>query len=549
MKQYDQISSDTLKEILKIWRAKNTEELISKTSDKNIVAVKFFKLSEEAKKIIFYLIQNKDKELYSIDIAYALKYAQKQLNAFSEYVQEIKRSGLIYLKMKRRRLNSNDDTLYLLPGVYDTIKKNIIEENEKIKDVFEENYNLSVYKKYEKKIILIYENALPLTLAELNLREEEVEALCKANIINLYFNKKNGVYAVLNNVKVISNIEKTINERVDSSALKYNHANILNDIDNFIYEANIQRFRIENLNESINIITENMTPETIALICIKLDLIKIDNKNYIILDNKNIKSFLSKNIEDRKKEIINSVYKEYRVFFDKILDFLSKNKTYVSKAKLFFYLKEKYRIELIPKTLEDMLCIMFSLGLIKAVFYEEKVIALKDMNTNGENKKCIINGNFELTLINASGFPNDFIYMCNLYFSLEKQDSVYTYSINEETILKGKTLSLEKSQYSFKNLIETLKSTLNESETSMPKHIETSMTRWYERIILSSIYENITLINVKNSNKLEELIHEAKRKNIEIIKINEEYAIIKSDISKRSLIKFLRQKRIIVTYN
>lgn len=549
MKQYDQISSDTLKEILKIWRAKNTEELISKTSDKNIVAVKFFKLSEEAKKIIFYLIQNKDKELYSIDIAYALKYAQKQLNAFSEYVQEIKRSGLIYLKMKRRRLNSNDDTLYLLPGVYDTIKKNIIEENEKIKDVFEENYNLSVYKKYEKKIILIYENALPLTLAELNLREEEVEALCKANIINLYFNKKNGVYAVLNNVKVISNIEKTINERVASSALKYNHANILNDIDNFIYEANIQRFRIENLNESINIITENMTPETIALICIKLDLIKIDNKNYIILDNKNIKSFLSKNIEDRKKEIINSVYKEYRVFFDKILDFLSKNKTYVSKAKLFFYLKEKYRIELIPKTLEEILCIMFALGLIKAAFYEEKVIALKDMNTNGENKKCIINGNFELTLINASGFPNDFIYMCNLYFSLEKQDSVYTYSINEETILKGKTLSLEKSQYSFKNLIETLKSTLNESETSMPKHIETSMTRWYERIILSSIYENITLINVKNSNKLEELIHEAKRKNIEIIKINEEYAIIKSDISKRSLIKFLRQKRIIVTYN
>ena len=83
----------------------------------------------------------------------------------------------------------------------------------------------------------------------------------------------------------------------------------------------------------------------------------------------------------------------------------------------------------------------------------------------------------------------------------------------------------------------------------MPKHIETSIRRWYERGIISSVYDNVTLVIIKDSNKLEEIIHEAKRKGILMTKINDEYAIIKSSsVTKKNLTKFLRQRKIIVTF-
>ena len=94
-----------------------------------------------------------------------------------------------------------------------------------------------------------------------------------------------------------------------------------------------------------------------------------------------------------------------------------------------------------------------------------------------------------------------------------------------------------------------LKNTFEKNSINIPKHIETNLKRWYERGIISSIYENVTLINIKNQNKLEEIICEAKRKGINIIKLNEEFAIVKStSINNKSLIKFLRQRRIIITF-
>ena len=114
---YDQISKDTLKELFKIWKAKNIEDLDIKSSNVSLVSFKFYALSKEAKDIVLYVLKNESKELNSIDIAYSLKYSQKQVPAFFDYINEIKKSGLLYLKIKRRRLNSHDDTLYFLPNV------------------------------------------------------------------------------------------------------------------------------------------------------------------------------------------------------------------------------------------------------------------------------------------------------------------------------------------------------------------------------------------------------------------------------------------------
>lgn len=48
---------------------------------------------------------------------------------------------------------------------------------------------------------------------------------------------------------------------------------------------------------------------------------------------------------------------------------------------------------------------------------------------------------------------------------------------------------------------------------------------------------------------MEEIIHEAKRKGINLVKLNEEYCLLKSNsISKKNLIKFLRNRKIIITF-
>ena len=166
------------------------------------------------------------------------------------------------------------------------------------------------------------------------------------------------------------------------------------------------------------------------------------------------------------------------------------------------------------------------------------------------DKKCFMNGNFELTLINHYLFSNNFIYMCNLYFELDKQETVYTYTMTEESILKGKTIiSDENSDYVFDKFLVVLKNILLDNNVEMPKHIETSIKRWYERGIISHVYDNVTLVIIKDVNKLEEIMYESKRKGIIMTKINDEYAIIKSSTNtKKSLTKFLRQRKIIVTF-
>ena len=83
----------------------------------------------------------------------------------------------------------------------------------------------------------------------------------------------------------------------------------------------------------------------------------------------------------------------------------------------------------------------------------------------------------------------------------------------------------------------------------MPKHVEASIRRWYERGVISYVYDNVTFIIIKDSNKLEEIIYEAKRKGIIIKKISDEYALVKSGAAtKKNLTKFLRQRKIIVTF-
>ena len=545
---YSQISKDTLKELLKIWKAKNIEDLKNKTDNISLISYKFFNLNKEEKEIVYFIIKNYDKEINSIDIAYSLKYSQKQLPMFFNYIDDIKKSGLLYLKMKRRKLNANDDTLNFLPNIRELLETIILKENtKKIENYIDVKYNSATYKKYLKKIISIYENGCIIENTKIKITNDELLDLCKANIVTLYFTKENeNAFIAINNINVLNTIEKSLEDNVASSVFIYNHLNILNDIENFIYEVDIQKINIDNIN--LEVFSSNIDYNTIIDICLKLDLIIIDNKGFISLESDNVKKFLSLNIEKRRDIILKQIFKNHLEYQNKILQILENTES-ISKTKLLLELKEKNTIS--PETYNNILYTMFLFGLVEASFYEGAIVALKSIkDIKNNSKKCFINGNFEITLINHNAFDDDFIYMCNLYFELEKNESVYTYKITEEKILKAKTIINDTdSDYSFNNFLSKLKSVLEEYSLTIPKHVESNINRWYERGIISSIYENITLINIKDKDKLEEIVYEANRKGMNIKKINDEYAILKyNSVSKKTLTKFLRQRRIIVTF-
>ena len=545
---YSQISKDTLKELLKIWKAKNVEDLQNKTDNISLISYKFFNLNKEEKEIVYFVIKNYDKEINSIDIAYSLKYTQKQLPLFFNYIDDIKKSGLLYLKMKRRKLNANDDTLNFLPNIRELLETIILKENtKKIEHYIDVKYNATTYKKYLKKIISIYENGGIIENTKIKITNDELLDLCKANIVTLYFTKENeNAFIAINNINVLNTIEKSLEENVSSSVFIYNHLNILNDIENFIYEVDIQKINIDNIN--LEVFSSNIDYNTIIDICLKLDLIIIDNKGFISLESDNVKKFLSLNIEKRRDIILKQIFKNHLEYQNKILQILENTES-ISKTKLLLELKEKNTIS--PETYNNILYTMFLFGLVEASFYEGAIVALKSIkDIKNNSKKCFINGNFEITLINHNAFDDDFIYMCNLYFELEKNESVYTYKITEDKILKAKTIINDTdSDYSFNNFLSKLKSVLEEYSLTIPKHVESNINRWYERGIISSIYENVTLINIKDKDKLEEIVYEANRKGMNIKKINDEYAILKyNSVSKKTLTKFLRQRRIIVTF-
>ena len=546
---YEQISEDTLKELFKIWKVKNTEELKNKSSNISLVSFKFYKLPIEAKNIICYLSKNDNKGLSSIDIAYSLNYHPKHLPIFFNFVEDIKDSGLIYVRMRRRRLNSGDDILYFLPNIKEIIESIILEEL-KIKNFIDIEYDENIYKKYFKNIISIYENGGIFEKNKLKISEEDLQDFCNSNIFCIYFYKEDfKTYIGINNNKAIEKIENSFDENIYSSAFIYNHINILNDIETLLYEADSQKLNIDDI--EIKFLSFNINPNLIANICLKLDLIKLDNRGFILLEYDNIKNYLLEDLGERIEIISKRFYKNYSPYYKKILKILEYSGV-ISKSKLLFELKEKYDIVLKTEDYNNILYSMFLLGLLEASFYEEAIISLKNIyyNKNNLNKKCFINSNFEMTLINHNLFSNDFIYMCNLYFELDGGETVYTYTMTEDKILKGKTIiNNPNSKYSFFNFLNILKETLEKNSVSIPKHIATNLKRWYERGIVSSIYENVTLINIKDENKIEEIIHDAKRKGINIVKLNEEYCMLKSNsMSKKSLIKFLRQKKIIITF-
>ncbi|WP_258074959.1 hypothetical protein [Brachyspira murdochii] len=378
------------------------------------------------------------------------------------------------------------------------------------------------------------------------MNDDELFALCKANIVSVYFfGDELQTYIGINNNNVLSNLEKSLKDNIDSSIFIYNHFNILNDIDTFIYECDVQKLCIDDIN--INFLTNNIEPAVIINICSKLDLIKLDNKGFISLEYDNIKNYLSNSIDDRKELILKTIYKNYHDYYKKILDILEEGS--ISKSTLYVKLKE-HNISLSMEMYNNIIYSMFVLGITEVSFYENAILAIRKPVIDDNNKKCFINGNFELTLINHYLFSNNFIYMCNLYFELDKQETVYTYTMTEESVLKGKTIiSDEVSEYSFDKFLAVLKNILIDSNVEMPKHVETSIKRWYDRGIISYVYDNVTLVIIKDANKLEEIIHEAKRKGIIIKKISDEYAIVKSSsTTKKNLTKFLRQRKIIVTF-
>ncbi len=548
----DSISKETIKNLCKSWKCKKTDDLIKKTSNPMLVTTEFFNLRNEAKNIYYYILKNSTKNLYAADIAYKIGYDQKQLNIFFDFLFEIENAGFIYLKKKRMRLNSNDDSIHILPTIKDILLSRFSNTDEI--EPINTSYNLETYKKYKKEIIILYKESDYVELGNYKniLNKDIVLTLTKANIITLIFKhdkkeKTIETFIKLNNTKLIKAIKKDITSKIDKSELIYNHLNIISNIDSFIYCVESEKMKPylddESIIESISI--NGVSNYLLYKICSSIGIIKIDSKNNLSIDYENLTRFLNESIYSRRDHLLNHYFSEYKECIKEIILIVNDSKSTVSCKYIYDEIRLKSDMNYSIEKLESSIHIIFILGFAKAVFYKDEIIALSKIKTKHKSR-CVINGNFEVTLINHEVFSEEFVYMCSLYFNIDKNGSVYLFKITEDSILKGKTLVEDSSVYSFYNFLEELRNVLKKDSLDIPNHLEVSMTRWYEKSTKAYLYEDTMLINIKNSYKLEEIIHDAKRKGIDIIPISSDYAIIKSNVSRHNLIKFLRTKKIII---
>ena len=548
----DSISKETIKNLCKSWKCKKTDDLIKKTSNSMLVTTEFFNLRDEAKNIYYYILNNSTKNLYAADIAYKIGYDQKQLSVFFDFLFEIENAGFIYLKKKRMRLNSNDDSIHILPTIKDILLSRFSNTDEI--DAINASYNLEASKKYDKEIMALYKESDYLDLSNYKniLDKDIILALAKANIITLTFkhDKKEKIIQTLiklNNTKLIKAIKKDIASKIEKSELIYNHLNIISSIDSFIYSVESEKMKpyldSESIVESISL--NSISNNLLYKICYSIGIIKIDSKNNLSIDYENLTRFSNESIYSRRDHLLDSYFSEYQECIKEIILIINDSKDIASCKDIYDAIRLKNDMNYSIETLEYSIYIIFILGLAKAAFYKNEIIALSKIKTKHKSR-CIINGNFEVTLINHEGFSEEFVYMCSLYFNLDKNGSVYLFKITEDSILKGKTLIEDSSIYSFYNFLEELRNVLKKDSLDIPNHLEVSMTRWYEKSTKAYLYEDTMLINIKNSYKLEEIIHDAKRKGIDIMPISNDYAIIKSNVSRHNLIKFLRTKKIII---
>ena len=78
-----------------------------------------------------------------------------------------------------------------------------------------------------------------------------------ANIVSVYFfGEELHPYIGINNNNVLSNLEKSLKDNIGSSVFINNHFNILNDIETFIYECDVQKLCTDDIN--IDFLTNNI---------------------------------------------------------------------------------------------------------------------------------------------------------------------------------------------------------------------------------------------------------------------------------------------------
>lgn len=563
-KYLESLSDGSLKDLYKAFRVKNISSLQKKLEDKNLVLSKMFSLSFEYRTVVLFIISEfYDKRPFAIDIAYKMNYQQKQLPIFFNLLDKIKEVGFVYYQKKRMRLNANDDIIFFLPEIKNIIKDYIIkdesdisEENVKYRD---EKFTNKVFEKYEE--FIVYLNNLGGVIEHnkekfesIEVSDEAILELLNANIINTYYllgseNKQllSKLFICLDNIKVIDTIKKNIYKKIDNTTFIYNHLNLLTDIDTIINKIELENIKFSSDNKTLDIklLSDYLSLNELCNICIKLELLENTNKNNIVINSKAVNEFLECSTSKRIDILLNSMFLENKELYRYVASLINYSTKDLSVNDILKEVKQKEYVanfDLISK----MLYQMFLLGLIEIAFYEKSIVAVRKKEY-AKDGRCIINGNYELTLINHKSFESEFIYMISIYFELEKQDNVYFYKITEESILRGKALECQKPKYKFDKMISSLESVLNKDNLSIPKHIETSIRRWYERVIKMSLFENTTLIKIEGIDKLEEVIFDAEKKEIFIKPISNNYAIIETTKSRKAVAKFFRHKKIIIS--
>ena len=574
----------TVANLCKIWGIKNKSisNIEKKITDRTSVISRFLTLPNDIKDIIYHLLFSFGDGNYastrSIIQKCNIKFKKNSENSFD--TSYIENSGFVYIQKKRAKLNAIDDTITLLPQIAIILKDIFLNSENDLKLIrHNKNYDKKVYLKFYEDIKIIYSLGLSFNIEDIVYSSNtfiskefeiykdtviysekidyiisNIDLLLKADILSLFFIKIDGnikSYISISNDKVVEDIEKSLNTIKKPIHYKSNHKNIFYDIDMFIdrllmgkikisRDGSINKKHINTINSEI--FTDKVDYKYIYNICLILDIIKEDN-----IDKERYKYIKGLQLKERVNYLFGYIFLSNN--YISILNIIDGDeyKNGMSIYKLLNIINSANNNKISMTDIQNTIINLYIFG---NIFINETDDNIYISLSNNVEEKFITTGTFDFMFINHQSFSDKFIYLCMLFSEIKKQDdNIYEMTITEESISNGKTLSLHNTNYTFEDFIAMLVDMLDRYGYKFAMHTESTLRRWYNKSYFAMICDSAVIIKINNTDKIDEILHSAKRLHINIKKISETYLLISNDtVSKSKIMKFFSANKINIDF-
>lgn len=558
--EISKLGDDIKKELFKKWGVKKDDykTLIERSNDRKHVCAVFSGENSEVQRLLI-TIASLEGETNTDVLSSSMGYKGKKLPDFFEPLDQAECTGFIYMLKKRGKLNRKEDKIFMFENIREHLL-NIIYPNvhQMLKHRSDVEYNKTLFKKHNTflKNLFEYGGYSAQEVCEEEVTRSVIKSLVQASILDvgLISGKPNKVFYFISNKKVKEEMEKKDLQSFDSVNFYASHYSIVSDIEKFIYaveENRIRRLKSGELNFKV-VEGKNIEPSPLFMdfdklykIAKSLDIIYQNSMNELLVNYPKKELWMKMDVEEKLADIqnnfLNHEYEDISTFYE-IINYEGE----ISIAKLCSHYNKQNKSRIHSTTAARSAYALYLCGAVElGIDDNRKIIAVRSVESSKEEAttgSCIMNSNFELMMIGHKSFDSGFIYLLSIYSDVEDENEILKFHFTEESVMRGKHFSTFNHEISVDKLIEMMRANL---KSDLPKNIETTIKRWYDKYKKGEVYFGVTLIKLDDKAKMEELTYIGKKEGFNVKPMCDGYAIIDiAQISVRKLVKTLRKQKI-----